>query len=215
MLNSLIKRIHKILNPRKDKYYKQIYTEDDIKESHSNKYIYNRIKKSLKEKGLKIALVPITPLDDGNFEQISLTKLKKNFGRARAKFSVALGKRKISVYIYKNMYAGFKTTVTAHFHKKKMFNLRYEFKVKDKNDSTEIANLIGLKYLNGETIDLDSEYLVDENNVSLSFTNEFSLILDYHNDSEIFSYISYLVDEDDADKQNQVYNRYKKLYKKL
>ena len=215
MIDSLIKSIRQFLNPRNTKYYKQIYTEDDIKESHSNKYIYNRIKTSLKHETPKISHLPISPLDNSNFEQINPRKLKANFGKVRAKFDVSLGKRKVNIYIYKNMYAGFKTTITAHFYKKNIFNLRYEFKVKDKNDSIEIANLIGLKYLNGEAIDIESEYLIDENNVALSFTNEFSLILNYHNDSEIFSYIGYLVEIDDADKQNQVYNRYKKLYKKL
>jgi len=215
MLNFFINRTYKVLKPKKDKYYKQVYLEDDIEESYSNKYIYNGIKESLKAKTPKVSHIPISPLDNGNFEKINTKKLKASFGKPRANFCIALGKRKVGIYIYKNIYAGFKTTITAHFYKKKIFNLRYEFKIKDTSDFTEIANLIGIKYLNGETIDLGSEYLVDENNITLSFTNAFSLTLNYHNDSEIFRYINYLVDIETMDKQNQVYNRYKKLYKKL
>ena len=74
-----------------------------------------------------------------------------------------------------------------------MFNLRYDFKVKDMSDFNEIAKLISIKYLNGEPIDFENEYLVDENNIMLSFTNEFSLILNYHNNSEIFSYVNQLL----------------------
>jgi len=215
MFNSLFKKVQKILNPEKEKYYKQLYSERDIQESHSNKYIYNSIKESLRDKNPRISIVPITPVGQINFHKISLVKLKKEFGKPKAKYRIGLEKRKVEVYLYKNIYAGFKTTITAHFYQKEIFNLRYEFKVKDKNDATDISNLLGLKYLNGDEIDFKDDYLVDENNVVLSFRDDFSLILDYHNDSEIFNYISYLVEEDDAEKQNQVYNKYKKLYKKL
>ncbi|WP_422106800.1 hypothetical protein [Winogradskyella sp.] len=215
MFSSFLKRINKIFSSKKDKYYQEVYSEDDIKENYSNKYIYHRIKLSLKDKTPKVSHRPICPLDKSSFDQINVSELNKNFGRARAKFCVQLGERKVKVHVYKNVYAGFKTSVTAHFYKKKIFNLRYDFKIEDKNDYIAIADLIGLKYLNGEPIEFESEYLVDENNVVLSFTNEFSLILNYHNNSEIYTYIEHLVDLDEAEKKNKVYDRYKKLYRKL
>ena len=215
MFNFFIKRIKKFFSSKKDKYYQEVYSEDDIRETFSNKYIYNRIKDSLKDKSAKITLAPISPLDKVNFEYITVSELNRTFGRPRDKFSVELGNRKVKVYLYKNIYSGFKTNVTAHFYNKEMFNLRYDFKVKDMSDFNEIAKLISIKYLNGEPIDFENEYLVDENNIMLSFTNEFSLILNYHNNSEIFSYVNHLIDIHEADKQSKVYNRYKKLYKKL
>lgn len=215
MSKMFLKRVANILKTTKSDFYEEDYLVDDTVSYYSSCSVYHKIKADLKKKNTKITLKPINPLGKSKFDNITLSEISNSFGRNKSKHNIKLGNRKVSVYIFKNIYGGFRTIVSAHFFNKSLFNLRYEFLLKDEKEFEEISKLISLKYLNGNSIDIENEYLVDENNIVLSFTKEFNLILDYHNNSDIFSYASHLLDLEEINNQEKVFNRYKKLYKKL
>ena len=216
MSHFFLKRIGQLLLSKKDDFYDEdVYAKDDTISYYSSSRIYSAIKSELKPKNPKISLKPISPLGKSNFDNVTLSEISNNFGNIKHRLNVTLGERQLKIYVFKNIYGGFKTTVSAHFYNKELFNLRYEFIVNDIYDCSEIINLISLKYLNGQPIDIKNEYLVDEHNTVLSFSNEIDLVLDYHNNSDIFSYMNFLLEADEAQKQDEIYNRYKKLYTKL
>ncbi|OUS00884.1 hypothetical protein A9Q86_09035 [Flavobacteriales bacterium 33_180_T64] len=214
-LKLYIKSIISFFEIRNKKHYSRNYSEDDIKKTYAIKENYNKLKQELINKNTLVSTQLISPIEDTPFDSLKYKSILKSLGDPKYKVLTKLGDRKIVVSIFYTGKGRFKSKIISYSFKNEVFLLTYEFKNKTRKQIKEITNVIRAKYLDVQELDLTNDFIIDENNVILSFDIDFDLSLSYHSNSEIYNYVDYLIDLEKLTKRDKKTKRYKEFYDKL
>lgn len=161
-------------------YYNSQYYYGKLIEHYKDFSEYSRIIDLFKKKELLTSNRIITIQDDSLFNQSNKKRILKKFKGPQFKYRIRKNNLDIEIYFYKIIIGGHKVRVEIHFSESKMFYYNYTFTSYLNNQQhCDIIKIIQEKYLNGLSIDVCVQSVVDQNKTILSVENVMELKIHY------------------------------------
>ena len=113
-----------------------------------------------------------------NFEA-SIEEVLSKFGKPIYRLTLTKDIFDVEILFYRLILGKYRTKLELHFHKNKLFAFHYTFSNTKPQQIKELTSVIKEKYLNNEDIDLNNEYIVDDNGSTLDISQNVNFSITY------------------------------------
>lgn len=164
-----------------NKYYSdKYYYYSRLIEHYTDLSEYLRIIDLYKKKELSTTNKIITIQEGCLFNQNNKKQILKKFKHPHFKYRIRKNNLDIEIYFYKIIIGGYKVRLEIHLCEEQMFYYNYTFTRNLNNQQLrDIIKIIQEKYLNGLSINICTQSIIDENQTVLDIENTMELKINY------------------------------------